>query len=226
MPACTTPRPRRSTTIGLSRRSPRNAHACEGLGRRRALARDRRGAARSRAGAQRRGRDRADARPFPDLSPARAAVARAALHDRARARQTGASTASSRILGPPLRHRPTRASCSTASASCSDNSFRPDTQMHFVNHHEAHALAALFFTDLDDALVYTSDGIGDNVSYSMRSLQDGKLDCLLRRRPLMLTRTVPEAGLASAYGYATVACRLQDAAPRGQADRACGLRRA
>ena len=58
-----------------------------------------------------------------------------------------------------------------------DNSFRPDTQIYFANHHEAHALAALFFTDWNDALVYTSDGIGDNVSYSMRGLEGGKLEC-------------------------------------------------
>jgi carbamoyltransferase len=44
------------------------------------------------------------------------------------------------------------------------NGFRADTKLHFVNHHEAHALAALFYTDWDDALIYTADGIGDNVS--------------------------------------------------------------
>ena len=86
-----------------------------------------------------------------------------------------------------------------------DNSFRPDTQIHFVNHHESHALAALFYTDWNDALVYTSDGIGDNVSYSMRSLKDGKLECHYGD-DRWLTLTLKETGLASAYGYATVAC--------------------
>jgi carbamoyltransferase len=86
-----------------------------------------------------------------------------------------------------------------------DNAFRADTKIHFANHHEAHALAALFYTDWDDALVYTSDGIGDNVSYSMRSLKAGKLDCHWGD-DRWLTKTVSEAGLASAYGYATVAC--------------------
>ena len=86
-----------------------------------------------------------------------------------------------------------------------DNSFRPDTQIHFANHHEAHALAALFYTDWNDALVYTSDGIGDNVSYSMRGLKDGKLDCYYGD-DRWLTKTLKETGLASAYGYATVAC--------------------
>jgi len=86
-----------------------------------------------------------------------------------------------------------------------DNAFRPDTQIYFANHHEAHALAALFYTDWKDALVYTSDGIGDNVSYSMRGLKDGKLDCYYGD-DRWLTKTLKETGLASAYGYATVAC--------------------
>ena len=77
--------------------------------------------------------------------------------------------------------------------------------IHFANHHESHALAALFYTDWNDALVYTSDGIGDNVSYSMRFLKNGKLECHYGD-DRWLTRTLKETGLASAYGYATVAC--------------------
>jgi carbamoyltransferase len=57
-----------------------------------------------------------------------------------------------------------------------ENAFRPDTKLFFANHHEAHALAALFHTDWDDALIYTADGIGDNISYSIRTLRDGRLD--------------------------------------------------
>jgi len=86
-----------------------------------------------------------------------------------------------------------------------DGAFRKDVKIYFANHHEAHALAALFYTDFNDALVYTADGIGDNVSYSMRSLKDGKLDCHWGD-DRWLTQKVSEAGLASAYGYATVAC--------------------
>jgi carbamoyltransferase len=86
-----------------------------------------------------------------------------------------------------------------------DNSFRPDTQIYFANHHAAHALAALFYTDWNEALVYTSDGIGDNVSYSMRGLKDGALECFYGD-DRWLTKTLKETGLASAYGYATVAC--------------------
>jgi carbamoyltransferase len=86
-----------------------------------------------------------------------------------------------------------------------DNTFRPDTRFKFINHHEAHALAALFYTDWSEALIYTSDGIGDNVSYSMRSLRDGKLECHYGD-DRWLVRTLMETGIASAYGYATVAC--------------------
>jgi carbamoyltransferase len=86
-----------------------------------------------------------------------------------------------------------------------DNSFRAGTQIYFANHHAAHALAALFYTDWTQALVYTSDGIGDNVSYSMRGLKDGALECFYGD-DRWLTKTLKETGLASAYGYATVAC--------------------
>ena len=86
-----------------------------------------------------------------------------------------------------------------------DNSFRPDTQIYFANHHASHALAALFYTDWNEALVYTSDGIGDNVSYSMRGLKNGALECFYGD-DRWLTKTLKETGLASAYGYATVAC--------------------
>jgi carbamoyltransferase len=86
-----------------------------------------------------------------------------------------------------------------------DNSFRPDTQIYFANHHASHAFAALFYTDWNEALVYTSDGIGDNVSYSMRSLKGDALECHYGD-DRWLTKTLKETGLASAYGYATVAC--------------------
>jgi carbamoyltransferase len=34
------------------------------------------------------------------------------------------------------------------------------------NHHAAHGVAAYFYSDFNDALIYTADGIGDNISYS------------------------------------------------------------
>jgi carbamoyltransferase len=87
----------------------------------------------------------------------------------------------------------------------SENGFRADTDLRFVNHHEAHALAALFHTDWDDALVYTADGIGDNVSYSIRALKDGRLDCLFGGDEWLTARRAPQNSLATAYGQATLA---------------------
>ena len=96
-----------------------------------------------------------------------------------------------------------------------ENSFRADTKVHFANHHEAHALAALFFTDWDKALVYTSDGVGDNVSYSMRGLSDGRLDCFWGDDRQFL-QFVPESGLANAYGAATIACGFRNLRHEGK----------
>jgi len=96
-----------------------------------------------------------------------------------------------------------------------ENSFRADVSIHCANHHEAHALAALFFTDWDDALVYTSDGIGDNVSYSMRRLAQGRLDCFWGDDRQLLT-FVPESGLANAYGAATIACGFRNLRHEGK----------
>jgi carbamoyltransferase len=48
----------------------------------------------------------------------------------------------------------------------------------FSNHHYAHALPSLFFTDWEDALLYTADGAGDNVNYSHRIFKDGEIRTL------------------------------------------------
>jgi carbamoyltransferase len=87
-----------------------------------------------------------------------------------------------------------------------ENAFRPDTRIYFANHHEAHGLAALFFTDWDDALVYTADGVGDNVSYSIRTLDRGRLTCHFGDDRELLHRHHGSNSLASAYGGATIAC--------------------
>jgi carbamoyltransferase len=86
-----------------------------------------------------------------------------------------------------------------------ENGFRADTQLRFVNHHEAHALAALFFTDWDDALIYTADGTGDNVSYSVRALKNGQLECLFGGEDWLKVHRAPKNSLATAYGHATTA---------------------
>jgi len=74
----------------------------------------------------------------------------------------------------------------------------------FTNHHFAHGLSALFYTDWDDALIYTADGCGDNVHYSHRVLKDGNLTCLFGDdRWLARKRRVDSLGLA--YGFTTQA---------------------
>lgn len=85
------------------------------------------------------------------------------------------------------------------------NGFRPDTQYFFANHHEAHALPALFFTDWRDALVFTADGIGDNVSYSIRSLKDGALTCHFGDDRDLLRRLKANS-IGQAYSFATALC--------------------
>lgn len=47
-----------------------------------------------------------------------------------------------------------------------------------TNHHYAHALSALFYTDWEDALIYTSDGGGDGAYYSMWHFKDNALTTL------------------------------------------------
>ena len=86
-----------------------------------------------------------------------------------------------------------------------ENAFRADVKFHFANHHEAHALDALFFTDWPEALIYTADGLGDNVSYSIRTLQDGKLECH-HGGEMMLTESPRRNSIALAYASATEAC--------------------
>jgi carbamoyltransferase len=85
------------------------------------------------------------------------------------------------------------------------NGFRPDTHYFFANHHEAHALPALFFTDWQDALVFTADGIGDNVSYSLRVLRDGGLDCHFGDDRFLL-RKLAANSIGQAYSFATALC--------------------
>jgi carbamoyltransferase len=87
-----------------------------------------------------------------------------------------------------------------------ENAFRPDTALFFANHHAAHGLAALFHTDWDDALVYTADGVGDNISYSIRTLRDGRLDLHYGDDSLLAKRRATHDSLATAYGFATMAC--------------------
>ena len=85
-----------------------------------------------------------------------------------------------------------------------DLGLREDAKVYFHNHHLAHALPTLFYTDWDDALLVTADGGGDSVNYSHRHFANGKLqdiyggdDCLLQWRPV--------DSIGKAYGIATMA---------------------
>ena len=76
--------------------------------------------------------------------------------------------------------------------------------IHFYNHHEAHALPALFYTDWDDALLVTADGAGDNISYSHRHFKDGKLRTLYGAEDTCHT-PLPPGSLAHLYEAVTAA---------------------
>jgi len=85
-----------------------------------------------------------------------------------------------------------------------DGGFRPDAVLHFSNHHEAHALPALFYSAWDEALLVTADGGGDTVNYSHRSFSNGAIktiyggdDCLFTEKPI--------DSLGRAYSAATLA---------------------
>jgi carbamoyltransferase len=84
-----------------------------------------------------------------------------------------------------------------------DLGLRSDVRVFFSNHHLSHALPALFFTDWDNALLYTADGVGDHVSYSHNLLRDG---CLTNfyGDDRWLGRT-PDGSLGLAYGFVTEA---------------------
>jgi carbamoyltransferase len=85
-----------------------------------------------------------------------------------------------------------------------DGGFRPDAKLHFSNHHEAHAVPALFYSPWDEALLVTADGGGDTVNYSHRVFRDGAIntvyggdECLFLEKPI--------DSLGRAYSAATLA---------------------
>ena len=85
-----------------------------------------------------------------------------------------------------------------------DFGFRATTRLSFFNHHLAHALPTLFHTDWADALLYTSDGGGDNAQYSQRIFRDGELRALYGGDECFSApMRIDSLGLA--YGYATQA---------------------
>ena len=79
--------------------------------------------------------------------------------------------------------------------------FRDDARIFFYNHHESHALAPLFYTDWDDALLVTADGGGDTVNYSHRHFADGKLTTIYGGEECLLT---PQPFESLGHAYETV----------------------
>lgn len=76
--------------------------------------------------------------------------------------------------------------------------------LHFYNHHRAHALPTLFYTDWDDALLYTADGGGDNVNWSHRLFRGGMVaDLFGDDRWLLQPTRIDSLGLL--YGHCTQA---------------------
>jgi len=86
-----------------------------------------------------------------------------------------------------------------------DHGFRADAATHFYNHHEAHALPAMFYTPWDDALIVTADGGGDTVHYSHRHLAGGRLTVAYGGEDHALIAPAEEDSIAKLYGYATKA---------------------
>jgi carbamoyltransferase len=85
-----------------------------------------------------------------------------------------------------------------------DGGFGPTTRLHFSNHHEAHALPALFYSRWDEALLVTADGGGDTVNYSHRSFADGAIKAIYGGDDLLFTDK-PVDSLGRAYSAATLA---------------------
>ncbi|MGR9115834.1 MAG: carbamoyltransferase C-terminal domain-containing protein [Gammaproteobacteria bacterium] len=89
---------------------------------------------------------------------------------------------------------------------CRENGFSENVTLHFANHHNSHALSALFYLPGENVLAYTSDGGGDGVYYSARLLKgNGELICLYGDDRNFLTQNYTNS-LALVYGYATKAC--------------------
>jgi len=85
-----------------------------------------------------------------------------------------------------------------------DGGFRADARVFFHNHHEAHALGALFHTDWDDALLVTADGGGDTVNYSHRHFANGEIKTIYGGDECLLTWP-PNDSLGEAYLAMTAA---------------------
>ena len=85
-----------------------------------------------------------------------------------------------------------------------DRGFRDNVVTHFYNHHEAHALPALFYSPWEDALLVTADAGGDSVYYSYRHLANGSLATLYGGEEAVLA-PISENSLGVLYSGVTKA---------------------
>jgi carbamoyltransferase len=91
-----------------------------------------------------------------------------------------------------------------AGALAADLGLRRDARVFFSNHHFTHALPSLFFTDWEEALAYTADGVGDQVYYSHYLLKDDRL-ANLYGDDRWLCQADATGSLGLAYGCVTEA---------------------
>lgn len=85
-----------------------------------------------------------------------------------------------------------------------DLGLRAEASVYFHNHHLAHALPTLFYTDWDDALLVTSDGGGDTVNHSQRHFANGEIKTIYGGDECLTTPYQIDS-LGQAYAAATKA---------------------
>jgi carbamoyltransferase len=76
--------------------------------------------------------------------------------------------------------------------------------VYFANHHFAHGIAAYFYSQFDNALIYTADACGDNVAYSARAARQSQFE-LLFGGDEHLHGIFPAHSLGNLYGAFTAA---------------------
>jgi carbamoyltransferase len=92
---------------------------------------------------------------------------------------------------------------------------RENCKIGFYNHHFAHALSALAYTDWNEAIMYTSDAGGDNVCWSHRLLKNCKIfDLYGSEKETLSPQAVDSLGWA--YGFATMALGYKMARHEGK----------
>ena len=96
-----------------------------------------------------------------------------------------------------------------ATSFARDSGFRDDVVVYFYNHHKAHALPTLFYSDWEDALMVTADGGGDNINHSRRRFANGQIEEIYGGDE-WLTRIPPIDSLGQAYAAATRALGFRD----------------